>query len=1258
MFIKLKQFFLRIYILFKKMNISLKILSILFIFFILFAVFIGIRYVSEGQVSIKNVRITNVAGTSATVTWVSEKPIWGSVIYGESNKWIPVINSIGREKAYDDRDIEEVEYGKYELKEKGKYYIHHVTIRGLNPESKYYYRISTGLKSVDYEYPALETGKELDAVNTPYPVYGSIDNTGLKSGIIVFLRLEDLEVDMEEGDELPKLGLKNSQALSAIVNEEGGWSIDIGNIRYEDLGDVFNKVDFKVYLDVYTRGDILENIEIEKDSIQPVNEIMLMGKESESMNQGNNLLSYLRNTGFVKIVNAQGCAGGSVSACTQICKDGCSGEYKNACKDGCHDACVGLCESGTDEEETVPEDTQPESGTQYISDGSWGGSGDYCYNDDVYDCSSKFSCAFRKDCEKLGGCVKEKAHTPDHCKNGSSGSGGSSDTETNCSDSRDNDKDGKTDCEDNDCKPLVDCKEDNGGSEDTGLSDCSDILNENLNGYRCESGKLLDSTGQRARMQKWCGSGCPSKVGRNDSNKTCCEGQDICKCAGSDIPQEDEVVTDGCEYGSYQAGTLPESCNSLPTCPSSDNQNITCKVGDLSGAIKCKNVNNQTITIQNCKEAAVAEIPIENRFNTGGDYCIDNDLYICASPTNCTFKKDCGEVGCHVMEENTPDVCNEPEEDLSSNINCSQFNTAATKISGYNNRIGCSLPLISFSDGKCVKPTWWYNSDSRSWDKDSAEVKCNPDTEKCVQISDTQIKCELIVQEPGKNCPYENEALITYKGKNACVLIDTFDYNQNSGECKRNIAVWNGSDWQIEVMITNCNPQTEECHDDGGILKCRGKSSLCEAKNDSLNVGGKRYNFSLTSSSLGRYKKKDNKNEIECDWECKVRNVWEGYVDTCNHLQDTDVSVCISCDSNSNCSSYCSQENSWLKSKSIYYKVGGYTCYERKPHYIQSSNNTCVGHYDVITGSNVGLNTTVCYMVDGRDEVRRNPNVEIHPGNCVGKSNSTSILSEPLYSFNIVGGVYGSESNTNEKTINSSGVYYVEGTTISNETGDLTLFVNEETGNLNVRFFEDKNDNGIKDDDETYVDASGISLIKKEDILSYELNIGWNLVSFPIISENIKTAKQLLTYIASNDGYATHVVTYTEGKWQIYSQRGDISYSEDFNILPGKGYFVRVHKETYMSVSGNKFSESLPLDLEVGWNLIGIVSPGKEYTAGSLIDGVVTGGIGADTVTKWDSGMYENYIKEGGLAYGQDFKIFEIGGYFIRVKENSGNFTP
>ena len=82
MFVKIKQFFLRIYILFKKMNISLKILSILFISFILFAVFIGIRYVSEGQVSIKNVRITNVTGTSATVTWVSEEPTIGTVIYG------------------------------------------------------------------------------------------------------------------------------------------------------------------------------------------------------------------------------------------------------------------------------------------------------------------------------------------------------------------------------------------------------------------------------------------------------------------------------------------------------------------------------------------------------------------------------------------------------------------------------------------------------------------------------------------------------------------------------------------------------------------------------------------------------------------------------------------------------------------------------------------------------------------------------------------------------------------------------------------------------------------------------------------------------------------------------------------------------------------------------------------------------------------------------------------------------------------------
>jgi hypothetical protein len=82
------------------------------------------------------------------------------------------------------------------------------------------------------------------------------------------------------------------------------------------------------------------------------------------------------------------------------------------------------------------------------------------------------------------------------------------------------------------------------------------------------------------------------------------------------------------------------------------------------------------------------------------------------------------------------------------------------------------------------------------------------------------------------------------------------------------------------------------------------------------------------------------------------------------------------------------------------------------------------------------------------------------------------------------------------------------------------------------------------------------------------------------------------------------------------------------------------------------------LELSTGWNLVGVVSPDTKYTAESLLDGIVGKGIGADTVARWQGGRYDDFIKEVGNVYGSDFKIFPEGGYFLRVKEKGGKFTP
>ena len=113
-------------------------------------------------------RVTNVTSRSATVSWATEEPTQGIVIYGESDSFLPWIFSRGgKSLAYDDRDVTqarkeaaqrelenyneaedssaEINYSDIDeevvIEEIGEYYVHHVTLRDLDPEKTYYFQV-------------------------------------------------------------------------------------------------------------------------------------------------------------------------------------------------------------------------------------------------------------------------------------------------------------------------------------------------------------------------------------------------------------------------------------------------------------------------------------------------------------------------------------------------------------------------------------------------------------------------------------------------------------------------------------------------------------------------------------------------------------------------------------------------------------------------------------------------------------------------------------------------------------------------------------------------------------------------------------------------------------------------------------------------------------------------------------------------------------------------------------------------------------
>lgn len=234
--------------------------------------------------------------------------------------------------------------------------------------------------------------------------------------------------------------------------------------------------------------------------------------------------------------------------------------------------------------------------------------------------------------------------------------------------------------------------------------------------------------------------------------------------------------------------------------------------------------------------------------------------------------------------------------------------------------------------------------------------------------------------------------------------------------------------------------------------------------------------------------------------------------------------------------------------------------------------------------------------------------------------------------------------------------------------GKTTDFI--KTENNQIVFFEDANRNNKLDNGEAILSpyeaqiAYQVTYEKTAD--SYELTLqeGYNLVSFPIIFKNdkeeeIKKASELIEYLNNGGANITTIATYAGGQFITYVQREGKEFGDDFNILPGKGYFVKSLSKGSFLYSGIKVKDGLEILLYEGWNLVNIYNSNvHSYSGFQLLKQMKEQSVGADMVTKWEDGKYTGIVSEEGGDYGIDFKLYQNRGYFVRVKENGGPFTP
>lgn len=156
----------------------------------------------------KEVKITNITANSFSVSWITDSVVSGSVSFGENENLTNLAN--------DDRDQVSGSQGNYST--------HHVSLRYLKNNTKYFFKILSSSSTFDNNGQPymIKTLTEASSVATQ-PVYGTIINPQGSS-------VSDIVVYLELGSASPQ---------STLVKPSGSWLINPLASSLQDKIEIF-----------------------------------------------------------------------------------------------------------------------------------------------------------------------------------------------------------------------------------------------------------------------------------------------------------------------------------------------------------------------------------------------------------------------------------------------------------------------------------------------------------------------------------------------------------------------------------------------------------------------------------------------------------------------------------------------------------------------------------------------------------------------------------------------------------------------------------------------------------------------------------------------------------------------------------------------------------------------------------------------------------------------------------------------------------
>ena len=202
----------------------------------------------------QKVKITNISHTGFTISWITQEPAIGFIKHGLSADDLTTTIT-------DERDQITGSSGAYRS--------HYVTVQDLSPSTTYYFKIgSQGKQLYDNHGNAfsLTTAPQIPAPTAASTAYGTV--------------LTPADTPAEGA--LVYLSLPGSTPLSALVKQNGNWTIDLATARTRDLSDYVTYHPQDTVVDIFLQADNGETAQIitKTNNIQPVPNIII-GKSAD-----------------------------------------------------------------------------------------------------------------------------------------------------------------------------------------------------------------------------------------------------------------------------------------------------------------------------------------------------------------------------------------------------------------------------------------------------------------------------------------------------------------------------------------------------------------------------------------------------------------------------------------------------------------------------------------------------------------------------------------------------------------------------------------------------------------------------------------------------------------------------------------------------------------------------------------------------------------------------------------------------------------